>query len=29
MSVGDTAPDFKLVDQNGKSVSLLDFRGQR
>lgn len=29
LSVGDTAPDFTLVDQNGKSVSLSDFRGQR
>ncbi|MCM1011870.1 MULTISPECIES: thioredoxin-dependent thiol peroxidase [unclassified Brevibacterium] len=29
LTVGDTAPDFTLVDQNGKSVSLSDFRGQR
>ncbi|MCT1446451.1 thioredoxin-dependent thiol peroxidase [Brevibacterium casei] len=29
MSVGDTAPDFTLVDQDGKSVSLSDFRGKR
>ncbi|GAA1851580.1 thioredoxin-dependent thiol peroxidase [Brevibacterium marinum] len=29
MSVGDTAPDFTLVDQDNKSVSLSDFRGQR
>lgn len=25
---GDTAPDFTLQDQNGKSVSLHDFRGK-
>jgi len=24
----DKAPDFKLVDQNGKKVSLADFRGR-
>lgn len=29
LSVGDTAPDFTLVNQDGKSVSLSDFRGQR
>ena len=29
LSVGDTAPDFTLVDQHGTSVSLSDFRGQR
>lgn len=29
MSVGDTAPDFTLVNQDGKSVSLSDFKGQR
>ncbi|GAA0035305.1 MULTISPECIES: thioredoxin-dependent thiol peroxidase [Brevibacterium] len=29
LSVGDTAPDFTLVDQDGKSVSLSDFRGKR
>jgi peroxiredoxin len=23
------APDFKLTDQNGKDVSLSDFRGQK
>ena len=26
---GDTAPDFTLTDQHGKSVSLHDFRGQK
>jgi peroxiredoxin Q/BCP len=25
--VGDTAPDFTLLDQNGKEVSLHDFKG--
>ena len=29
LSVGDTAPDFTLVNQDGKSVSLSDFTGQR
>jgi peroxiredoxin Q/BCP len=29
LSVGDTAPDFTLVNQDGKSVSLSDYRGQR
>ena len=29
LSVGDTAPDFTLVNQDGKSVSLSDFKGQR
>ena len=29
LSVGDTAPGFTLVNQDGKSVSLSDFRGQR
>jgi cytochrome oxidase Cu insertion factor (SCO1/SenC/PrrC family) len=27
--VGDTAPDFTLKDQNGKDVSLHDFRGKK
>lgn len=26
--LGDPAPDFRLVDQNGRSVSLADFRGR-
>lgn len=26
---GDKAPDFKLPDQNGKSVSLKDFKGKK
>ncbi len=29
LAVGDTAPDFTLDNQDGKSVSLSDFRGQR
>ncbi|RBP68040.1 peroxiredoxin Q/BCP [Brevibacterium sanguinis] len=29
LAVGDTAPDFTLVNQDGKSVSLSDYRGQR
>jgi peroxiredoxin Q/BCP len=29
IKVGDTAPDFSLRDQNGKNVSLADFRGQK
>jgi peroxiredoxin Q/BCP len=28
LSVGDTAPDFELPDQDGESVSLSDFRGR-
>ncbi len=28
LEVGQTAPDFTLEDQNGKKVSLKDFRGQ-
>lgn len=28
LNVGDTAPDFNLIDQNGKEVSLHDFRGK-
>ena len=27
LKVGDAAPDFALLDQNGKSVSLKDFKG--
>lgn len=27
--VGDKAPDFTLKDQNGKDVSLHDFRGKK
>jgi peroxiredoxin Q/BCP len=29
IAVGDTAPDFSLPDQDGGSVSLSDFRGQK
>lgn len=29
IKVGDTAPNFNLPDQNGKNVSLGDFRGQK
>ena len=29
LKVGDTAPDFTLLDQDGNSVSLSDFRGQK
>ena len=28
LSIGDSAPDFKLEDQNGNKVSLHDFRGK-
>lgn len=28
LSIGDMAPEFTLEDQNGKKVSLKDFRGQ-
>lgn len=28
LSIGDKAPDFTLEDQNGKKVSLKDFKGQ-
>lgn len=27
--VGDTAPGFTLTDQNGKSVNLADFKGNK
>jgi cytochrome oxidase Cu insertion factor (SCO1/SenC/PrrC family) len=29
VKVGDTAPDFTLVDQNRKEVKLSGFRGQK
>ena len=29
IKVGDTAPDFTLRDQNGKKVSLHEFRGNK
>jgi cytochrome oxidase Cu insertion factor (SCO1/SenC/PrrC family) len=29
IKVGDMAPDFTLHDQNGKDVSLHDFRGKK
>lgn len=29
VKVGDMAPDFKLTDQNGKDVSLSDYRGKK
>ena len=29
IAVGDKAPDFKLRDQNGRTVSLADFRGKK
>ena len=29
LSVGDKAPSFKTVDQDGKAVSLGDFKGQK
>src|SRR5205085_11495036 len=29
VKVGDTAPDFKLRDQNGKEVKLSAFRGKK
>lgn len=29
LSVGDTAPDFTLVNQDGQSVTLSEFKGQR
>jgi peroxiredoxin Q/BCP len=28
MDINDKAPDFTLPDENGKSVSLKDFRGK-
>ena len=29
LNPGDSAPDFSLPDQNGKTISLKDFRGQK
>lgn len=29
VKVGDVAPDFTMTDQNGKEVSLRDFRGKK
>jgi cytochrome oxidase Cu insertion factor (SCO1/SenC/PrrC family) len=29
IKVGDTAPDFKLLDQNFKTISLSDFKGKK
>jgi cytochrome oxidase Cu insertion factor (SCO1/SenC/PrrC family) len=29
VKVGQMAPDFKLVDQNGEDVRLSDFRGKK
>jgi cytochrome oxidase Cu insertion factor (SCO1/SenC/PrrC family) len=29
VKVGDTAPDFSLLDQNRKPVKLSDFRGKK
>lgn len=29
IKVGDMAPDFTMQDQNGKQVSLHDFRGKK
>ena len=29
IKVGDMAPDFTLEDQNGKKVSLHEFRGKK
>jgi len=29
LSVGDKAPDFALLSDSGKKVSLKDFRGQK
>jgi len=29
IKVGDTAPDFTLTDQNGKKISLHDFKGKK
>ncbi|HZV13313.1 MAG TPA: redoxin domain-containing protein, partial [Candidatus Kapabacteria bacterium] len=29
LSVGDTAPDFKSVDENGKPISLKQFKGKK
>lgn len=29
LKIGDTAPDFAIVDENGQKVSLTDFRGKK
>jgi peroxiredoxin len=29
LKVGDVAPDFTLLDQNGKPVKLSEFRGKK
>ncbi len=29
LDAGDTAPQFSLPDQNGKTVSLADYRGRK
>ncbi|MGB6063779.1 MAG: redoxin domain-containing protein [Desulfomonilaceae bacterium] len=29
LNAGDKAPNFKLTDQNGKSVKLSDFKGKK
>src|SRR5512133_2656006 len=29
LAAGDTAPDFSLTDQNGSTVSLASYRGQK
>ena len=29
VKVGDPAPDFTLVDQNGQNVTLSQYRGQK
>lgn len=29
VKVGDSAPDFTMTDQNGKQVSLHDFKGKK